>query len=462
MSWSWSDTNFNKDFSTTARGLRKVYEMIPEDLDIPLNVELDRSPTNIKPLLSFRSFLQDGVEDTVYLNLDNYFDDDNDTGALDYSVEENSNAELAVVQFPARQEVQLLINKDLTGTSEFTYKAEDRNGWYALAKSVVMVGDSNQRLNNKAYFRPIIASSSSQSQYPEYANDGDSNSKWENQNTPGDTIMIDFESSLPHNFFAIEWGLLSTSYFKLEGSRDNQSWHILGEQPEEAQKVITFTSSEPDTIRYLRLVMISNYADSKLSVKEVKSDFIESNEAPIVIAEVPDYEVDLQNVKYVRNYVKFEDVFDDAEHPHYLEYSVESSNPALVEASKSLNEVGVNMSFQDGQSGVATISLSATDPFGEGVTTSYNVLVTDIISAIEKEEVYGSVYPNPAFDRVTIEVAESDNLLIELINLDAKVLKTKSLIGRKAIFDVNDLAPGVYLLRVTGSRKSSIHRIIKQ
>ena len=72
-----------------------------------------------------------------------------------------------------------------------------------------------------------------------------------------------------------------------------------------------------------------------------------------------------------------------------------------------------------------------------------------------------TIYPNPASDRVNVVIAENSNdLSIQLISLDGKILQTKRFAVRGTHqFNVAKLSAGIYFIKVSNGE---IHKLVKQ
>jgi hypothetical protein len=73
-------------------------------------------------------------------------------------------------------------------------------------------------------------------------------------------------------------------------------------------------------------------------------------------------------------------------------------------------------------------------------------------------------YPNPAKDRMTIEIVAYNGTPATIIVTDmtGKQVKTLDVTNKKTELDMHDMAPGVYLLKYNGSASNEILRITKQ
>jgi hypothetical protein len=74
-----------------------------------------------------------------------------------------------------------------------------------------------------------------------------------------------------------------------------------------------------------------------------------------------------------------------------------------------------------------------------------------------------SVYPNPANDKITIEIPEGQTPgQLSIINLDGEVVLMYSLIKPKTQIDVSNLRGGVYFIRLTTKFKVCVEKFVKQ
>jgi hypothetical protein len=75
-----------------------------------------------------------------------------------------------------------------------------------------------------------------------------------------------------------------------------------------------------------------------------------------------------------------------------------------------------------------------------------------------------AVYPNPATDRITIACTGQvpGDAVAQLYSAEGRLLLTQSLMSPKTILDISGMAPGVYYLRITGDRSSSVRKVVKQ
>lgn len=94
--------------------------------------------------------------------------------------------------------------------------------------------------------------------------------------------------------------------------------------------------------------------------------------------------------------------------------------------------------------------------FGEKAVYFIEVSAPYAVQDVDMIDV--TVYPNPAFDKVT--VAGTENVTrIEIFNMQGQLVKTEA--GSTQI-GVKDLANGIYMMKVTSDKGTTIHKIVKK
>lgn len=122
-----------------------------------------------------------------------------------------------------------------------------------------------------------------------------------------------------------------------------------------------------------------------------------------------------------------------------------------------------NQSFNPSVNGNYAVII--TDPIGCTDTSScHNVIIIGINETLNDN--YLSVYPNPFKDNLTVvyDKISSDDLLIQLVNANGKIVETINNLSKKEL-DTSSISPGVYLLRIIdkGNLKTLAEKtIIKQ
>jgi hypothetical protein len=77
------------------------------------------------------------------------------------------------------------------------------------------------------------------------------------------------------------------------------------------------------------------------------------------------------------------------------------------------------------------------------------------------------IYPNPATDILTIEAPclagrQAQRATIEILNIQGQTILQKELRQGKTDIDINELAKGIYILRLNSNDKTSVKKIVKE
>ncbi|QCK14925.1 T9SS type A sorting domain-containing protein [Mangrovivirga cuniculi] len=465
MSWSWSSTSdFNRDFGTTSRGLNAVSELIPDDLVIPANIDIERIPQVVKNVTPYRAIVEDITGSEVYLDLKNFFSDEEQGVDLNYSIKEVTGETGTTLVIHNNSEVKLEFADPKPGLTQIYFRAEDNIGWYAETKSVVMLGTYEGNEQNQAYFKPIYTSTEAFEKFNVYANDGNIGTAWESKSTDYDTLVIDLQSNMSQNFVSIQWDYLSVSTFEFQVSEDSLVWQTIFDETYEHSTEVIYTTTEPVTGRYLRLLMASNDETRNFKINEIGSEFIEQNQPPEVIKPIEDLTSKLSNVKNINNYIRFEDIFTDLEHPQYLTFQIENTNDNLVRPLFSIGDLGLSLIFEDDQTGSSVVTVTAVDPFGASVSTSFNIEVEDDLLGIEEELNATIIYPNPVEKRLTLDMSRQNEIpdQIAIYNSRGQLVDRYSNDKPIKTLDIGDYTPGIYIIQLTSKSEKSFKRFIKR
>ncbi|MCX2742267.1 T9SS type A sorting domain-containing protein [Mangrovivirga sp. M17] len=465
MSWSWSSTSdFNRDFSTTSRGLNAVSELIPDDLVIPADIDIERIPYVLKNITPYRAIVEDISGNEVYLDLKNFFNDEEQGNDLNYSILEVTGETGTIPVIQNDSEVGLEFTDPKPGLTQINFRAADNIGWYAETKSVVLLGSYEGNAQNQAYFKPIYTSTEAFEKFNVYANDGNTATAWESKSYDYDTLVIDLESNLSQNFFSIQWDNLSISTFEFQVSEDSLTWQTIFDETYGLSSEIIYTTNESISGRFLRLLLANSDENRNFKINEITSEFIENNQPPEVIKPIEDLTLQLSNVKNINNYIRFEDIFIDVEHPQYLTFQIENSNDNLVRPLFSIGGVGLTLIFEDDQTGSSVVTVTAVDPFGETVSTSFNIVVEDDFLGIQEELSSIIIYPNPVEKRLTLDMSRQNEIpnQIAIYNSGGQLVDQFQNYNPIKSLDIGDYTPGIYIIQFISDSEKLFKRFIKR
>jgi hypothetical protein len=72
-----------------------------------------------------------------------------------------------------------------------------------------------------------------------------------------------------------------------------------------------------------------------------------------------------------------------------------------------------------------------------------------------------AIYPNPASNSVTIQMADQAITRIELATLDGKILNDVTFLDKEHTLDLSDLSRGTYVLKISNSKGNYYQKLIK-
>ena len=139
-----------------------------------------------------------------------------------------------------------------------------------------------------------------------------------------------------------------------------------------------------------------------------------------------------------------------------LSYTATSSSPSSVHVTTG----GETLTGTAVGSGLATVEVKATDPFGKFASATFKVAVRT-----GSEEV--SAYPNPVVDRLFITNREHDtqSMSVRLLSATGAPVFEETVSGsafEPAVVDLSGLAPGVYSATITFGSKEYKQTIVKK
>ncbi len=108
----------------------------------------------------------------------------------------------------------------------------------------------------------------------------------------------------------------------------------------------------------------------------------------------------------------------------------------------------------------ATVVVTSAD---ESATTTTTIVFTDITSGVEgfqaPEVVY---YPNPAADRLNIQVPVNAYQNLEIFNITGQKVRSTILTSTSQTIDIASLSEGVYIMSFTGEAGTHVAKFIKE
>ena len=108
-------------------------------------------------------------------------------------------------------------------------------------------------------------------------------------------------------------------------------------------------------------------------------------------------------------------------------------------------------------------NVSAANAIGQQALFVDNFVVTQTLSTTDFINSKLSVYPNPAKDMITISNDVNAVVsIIEITDLNGRIVKTKSLDATQGQISTSDLATGVYMMKIVTDQGTATKKIIKE
>ena len=86
----------------------------------------------------------------------------------------------------------------------------------------------------------------------------------------------------------------------------------------------------------------------------------------------------------------------------------------------------------------------------------------DITSVIENNQISFSVYPNPTRGFITVKTEFNKNFTIEIFNISGIKLLTLYSKEKEQTFNISNLNPGIYLIKISYNKTQILTKLIKQ
>ncbi|MCR9252105.1 MAG: discoidin domain-containing protein [bacterium] len=465
MSWSWSSTgSFNRDFTgTTAQGLLKINELIPDALDLHYDtLDIDRIPYVVANIPPYRTLVENVVDVTDHIDLTAVIQDEEDGGNLNFSITNNSNSELVSPVISASDQLGYSFSGSNTGTSEVVIKGEDSSGWFASTTGLVMVGSNVGHENNLAFYKNVTASNELNDLFAVYANDGNGSTYWQSRLINDQWLIFDLGESMDFNYLSLDWGSEYASHFLIETSSDLTNWTAVIEENDYSDFASAYGMESPENARYIRLNMLQSGTNNGLKLNEFEVENIMDNQPPRVKFFTEDHIVGLSQVRNLNNYIKFNEVFDD-EHLQFLQYELSSDDNDFVDVDFSNGDVGVSLVFNEGSIGETTVSITAIDPFGLETTTTFKVEVYDDILGVPTVNDKLQISPNPSRSHINISTRRHSYVHnVTIYNMEGKVVLKEDFNAYENSIVIDELNAGVYIVEVQTEFETLKSRLIKE
>lgn len=96
------------------------------------------------------------------------------------------------------------------------------------------------------------------------------------------------------------------------------------------------------------------------------------------------------------------------------------------------------------------------------LTNNTQLTVEQLSVGEENETATVSVYPNPASDKLFVQLTQTQNALVELVNMEGRSILYRTVMSQSNEIDLSGIAPGVYTLRIHTDNTTEVVKVVVQ
>lgn len=172
------------------------------------------------------------------------------------------------------------------------------------------------------------------------------------------------------------------------------------------------------------------------------------NTAPTVNGMIPDQEI-VTDQAYV--YQAPVNLFSDADVTDHLTIIADLGKGKSLPAWLSFDAETMTFSGTPTEVETLTIVVTATDVFGAQASDSFVLNVKSAVSI--NEIVYAiSIYPNPTYDKITVDTEGISNASINITDINGKEVINTKLLDAKTVIDLSTQAKGIYFIKIISDK----------
>ena len=186
--------------------------------------------------------------------------------------------------------------------------------------------------------------------------------------------------------------------------------------------------------------------------------YFNPNTAPFVNEQIPDQIIDI-NETY--SYTIPENTFKDNDFEDVLTFSATLEDDSELPEWLTFNPETKQFSGTPDESQNLNIKVKAVDIFGKETFDVFNLKVNDALSVynVSNEEV--TVYPNPAYQKFTINInGLRSNAKIKIIDITGKTLIVKNTNTGKTTVDMKNFNKGIYFIEVETETETIVKKAV--
>ncbi len=461
MSWSWTDTPISDFTETMGVALSSLNDAYASEIDIDNEgIVIEKNPEVISHISSIRQILVDN-DTEIQIDLETIFYDEEDLNNLIYSISRNTNEDLVTVVITDDRYLDITIIGGVSGSSDVTIQATDTDGWSASNTFAVLTKSIAGNEGNFAFFKPVIASSIDNTDHFEiYINDGSANTRWSSAYTDDEWVTIDLENEATFNVMSLTWEFAFGSKYDILVSDDNVNWEVIYNEMDGDGEKDLISWNTPITTRYVKLEGKERGTEFGYSLYEWKVLNFDDTIIPEVVGSIEDINYTLGEEKSIISYVDLEDVFDYQLGVEYVDYTVESSDESLVVGT--VDRSILNVLVTKGIVGEADLTVSALNPFGDKVETSFTFTVIDPpLASVGDVKPEITIYPNPSQLQFSISGELGSLQYVIIYDLSGALIRNWKA-PSQAVFLLDGVESGSYIIKVITQENIYSQLLVKE
>ena len=221
MAWTWTNHDGHGGVEDAAPGMQYLFLNYPEDIAINIG-NGNHIPLVTEAIPDAFLSMDAGLVEN-YHDLTASFWDYEDSTNLVYTVISVTNPSMVSATVNEDNFLELNVTGESSGYAYVKLKAMDSGGKYTTTGFNVNIYDPANE--NLAYQKPVTASSTEDNEkLPEYAVDGDIETRWSSLYADNQNFIIDLEDEYPIGTIKLYWEAAYTKEYDVLLSLDNENW----------------------------------------------------------------------------------------------------------------------------------------------------------------------------------------------------------------------------------------------
>jgi hypothetical protein len=466
LSWTWTGHDGNGDVTDAGPAMLDLYIKHPDDIIINYdNLGINMYPKLIKVIPDTAIERNSGMIN--YVNLKNHYYDSEDGTSLTYAISEQTNPEIVAANLTSDSIVQFNI-LDTMGVSLIRPMATDSGGKSLITEFAISVFDTTSV--DRALFRLASSSTIESATYRAvFAVDGDNATRWSTTYKDEQWFKIQLEKPRTIQQIMLNWEAAYGNQYRILESVDGENWDtVFTELYGNGQKdLIILHDNVP--AQYIMMDCLKRATQWGYSLWSFELyDSIGENTPPFLLSPIDTVSA-IAGIELNQSISQF---FADTTLGDQLVYTADySSNPDVADwlsltSPDDQAEAAFTGTPGENNLGSFTVDVTATDRFGESISTSF---ILSVASGLGINDPLTSMdimlYPNPTTGKLTVELSKGKNIVkANLLDMNGKVVSMLNPHSQNNTiqFDLSGLDRGLYFIKVQDNQGIYTAKIIKK